>query len=109
MADDASEPSIRQHILTFLGITFILAALNHDPLQRQTKREGYRTRLPALRRHRCAAGWARLEAGCDVRFHTQYGIKPQRGHCRHDANGSVIRWCFADLKIAEAFAEAFKR
>ena len=26
-----------------------------------------------------------------------------------DANGSVIRWCFADLKIAEAFAEAFKR
>ncbi len=24
-------------------------------------------------------------------FHTQYGIKPQRGHGRHDTNGSVIR------------------
>ena len=26
-------------------------------------------------------------------FHTMHGIKPQRGHGRHDANGSVIRWC----------------
>jgi hypothetical protein len=50
---------------------------------------------------------ARLDAMYD--FHTQYSIKPQRGHGRHDANGSVIRWCFADLKIADAFAEAFKR
>ena len=25
-------------------------------------------------------------------FHTQYGIKRQRGHGRHDANGSVIRF-----------------
>jgi hypothetical protein len=40
-------------------------------------------------------------------FHTQYGIKPQRGHGRHDANGSVIRWCFADRAIAKSFATVF--
>jgi len=40
-------------------------------------------------------------------FHTQYGIKPQRGHGRHDANGSVIRWCFADEEIAKSFATVF--
>jgi hypothetical protein len=40
-------------------------------------------------------------------FHTQYGIKPQRGHGRHVANGSVIRWCFADPAIAVAFANEF--
>jgi hypothetical protein len=41
-------------------------------------------------------------------FHTQYGIKPQRGHGRHDAKGSIIRWCFADLLSAEDFARQFK-
>jgi hypothetical protein len=40
-------------------------------------------------------------------FHTQYGIKPQRGQGKHDANGSVIRWCFADPKIAKSFATVF--
>jgi hypothetical protein len=40
-------------------------------------------------------------------FHTQYGIKPQRGHGRHDANGSVIRWCFADPAVAKSFATVF--
>jgi hypothetical protein len=40
-------------------------------------------------------------------FHAQYGIKPQRGHGRHDANGSVIRWCFADAAIAAVFANKF--
>ena len=34
-------------------------------------------------------------------------IKPQRGHGRHDANGSVIRWCFADPAIAKSFAAVF--
>ena len=42
-------------------------------------------------------------------FHTRQGIKPQRGHGRHDANGSVIRWCFADPKLAEAFASEFNQ
>jgi hypothetical protein len=37
---------------------------------------------------------ARLDAMYS--FHTQHGIKAQRGHGRHDANGSVIQWCFAD-------------
>ena len=48
---------------------------------------------------------SKLDAMYD--FHTQYGIKPQRGHGRHDANGSVIRWCFADPKIAKSFATVF--
>jgi hypothetical protein len=40
-------------------------------------------------------------------FHAHHGIKPQRGHGRHDANGAVIRWCFADEEIAATFASAF--
>lgn len=48
---------------------------------------------------------AKLDAMYD--FHTQYGIKPQRGHGRHDANGSVIRWCFADPALAAEFASEF--
>ena len=41
-------------------------------------------------------------------IHAHYGIKPQRGHGRHDANGSVIRWCFADPVVAAAFTKHFK-
>jgi hypothetical protein len=37
-------------------------------------------------------------------FHAQHGIEPKRGHGRHDANGSVIRWRFSESAIAEAFA-----
>lgn len=48
---------------------------------------------------------ARLDAMYD--FHAQYGIKPQRGQGKHDANGSVIRWCFADLAVAKSFATMF--
>jgi hypothetical protein len=40
-------------------------------------------------------------------FHAQHGIKPQRGHGKHDANGAVIRWCFADEETAKAFADEF--
>ena len=40
-------------------------------------------------------------------FHDRQGIKPQRGQGRHDANGAVIRWCFADPAVAEAFADEF--
>jgi hypothetical protein len=40
-------------------------------------------------------------------FHARHRIKPQRGHGRHDADGAVIRWCFADREIAAAFARAF--
>jgi hypothetical protein len=49
---------------------------------------------------------SRLDAMYD--FHTQHGIKPQRGHGRYDANGAVIRWCFADQQLAAAFASRFK-
>ena len=48
---------------------------------------------------------SKLDAMYD--FHTQYGIKPQRGHGRHDANGSVIHWCFSDPAIAKSFAAVF--
>ncbi len=40
-------------------------------------------------------------------FHARHGIQPKRGHGRHDANGSVIRWCFADPTLAAAFAKEF--
>jgi hypothetical protein len=40
-------------------------------------------------------------------FHARHGIKPQRGHGKHDENGSVIRWCFADAALAEAFTRKF--
>jgi hypothetical protein len=40
-------------------------------------------------------------------FHVQNDIKPQRGHGKHDANGSVVRWCFADPKLAAEFASKF--
>ena len=40
-------------------------------------------------------------------FHERHGIRAMRGHGRHDANGSVVRWCFADPAIAAAFAKEF--
>jgi hypothetical protein len=43
---------------------------------------------------------AKLDAVCD--FHTQHGIKLQRGYGRRDYNGGVIRWCFADPALAAA-------
>ena len=39
-------------------------------------------------------------------WHALYGIKPQRGHGKRDANGAVIRWCFADPATAREFAAA---
>jgi hypothetical protein len=36
-------------------------------------------------------------------FHAQHGIKPQRGQ----GNSAVIRWCFADASLAEAFTRKF--
>jgi hypothetical protein len=49
----------------------------------------------------------RLNAMYD--FHARHGIRPKRGHGRHDANGSVIRWCFADPALAAAFAKQFDK
>ena len=40
-------------------------------------------------------------------FHAHHGIRAQRGHGRHDASGSVVRWCFADPAIAKSFATVF--
>ena len=40
-------------------------------------------------------------------FHTMYGVAPKRGHGRHDHDGSVIRWCFADPEMAKSFATMF--
>jgi hypothetical protein len=39
-------------------------------------------------------------------FHTRHCIKPQSGHGQDDANGAVIRWCFAP-DLAAAFAKEF--
>ena len=40
-------------------------------------------------------------------FHAQRGIKAQRGLGKHDADGSIIRWCFADAETAAAFSAEF--
>jgi hypothetical protein len=41
-------------------------------------------------------------------FHAQRGIRAQRGHGKHNADGAVIRWCFADANLAVNFASKFK-
>jgi hypothetical protein len=48
----------------------------------------------------------RLDAMYD--FHIQHGIKPQRGHGTHTADGAVIRWCFAEPTVAAEFAGKFQ-
>ena len=40
-------------------------------------------------------------------FHTRRGIRARRGQGRHDADGNVVRWCFADPAVAEEFAKEF--
>jgi hypothetical protein len=40
-------------------------------------------------------------------FHRQRGIKDQRGPRRRDDEHDYLRWCFADLATAEAFAAQF--
>ena len=42
-------------------------------------------------------------------FHVRHGIKPQRGHGKHDAQGAVVRWCFADKAMADSFRASFVR
>jgi hypothetical protein len=54
-----------------------------------------------------AKGQKRYAAGCDVHLHAQRGIKAQRGLGKHDADGSIIRWCFADAETAAAFSAEF--
>ena len=40
-------------------------------------------------------------------FHSRHSIPPQRGQFRRGANGTVIRWRFADLDAARDFASEF--
>ena len=41
-------------------------------------------------------------------FHAHHGIRARLGLGRRDENGrDIIRWCFADSAIAEAFAASF--
>ena len=40
-------------------------------------------------------------------FHRQRRIKDQRGPRRRDDEHDYLRWCFADLATAEAFAMEF--
>ena len=43
-------------------------------------------------------------------FHTRHGIRSINSRGRRDENNrDYIRWCFADPKLAEAFAREFKR
>jgi hypothetical protein len=36
-------------------------------------------------------------------FHARHGVEPKRGQGRHDADRTVIRWCFAEPGLAAAF------
>jgi hypothetical protein len=48
----------------------------------------------------------RLNAMYD--FHARHRIAAKRGHGQRDEDGrSVIRWCFADPALADAFAKEF--
>jgi hypothetical protein len=40
-------------------------------------------------------------------FHTRHGIRAHRGQGSHNAERTIIRWCFADPEIARAFAADF--
>jgi hypothetical protein len=40
-------------------------------------------------------------------WHSERGIEAQRGRGRRDEERDIVRWCFADPKIADAFAAAF--
>ena len=42
-------------------------------------------------------------------FHARHRISPKRGHGRRDDKGGAIRWCFADPRLADAFAQEFAR
>ena len=42
-------------------------------------------------------------------FHARNGITPKRGHGRHDADGAVIRWCFADPALAPLRSQVSSR
>ena len=81
----------------------------HDvPLQRPTKATRTELEFP----HHVDISVPRDGLGTQLdavyEFHTQHGIKPQRGQGSHDADGAVIRWCFADASLAAAFANKFK-
>jgi hypothetical protein len=40
-------------------------------------------------------------------FHAQRGIQVQRGPGRREGERDIIRWCFLDPAIAQAFALEF--
>jgi hypothetical protein len=65
----------------------------------------YKGQLKASRTEQNFRTTTRLDAMYE--FHAQHGIKPQRGHGTHTADGAIIRWCFADADLAAAFASKF--
>jgi hypothetical protein len=48
----------------------------------------------------------RLDAMYD--FHSRHGIQAKRGQGQYTKGRNFIRWCFADLETAAAFAAEFK-
>jgi hypothetical protein len=47
----------------------------------------------------------RLDAMYD--WHRERGIEAHRGSGRREQDRDIIRWCFADQEMADAFAAAF--
>jgi len=81
--------------------------LNDDPLQGRANAKAVERDFPHFVDIIVPLGGlgSKLDAMYD--FHTRHGVKAQRGHGRHDANGTIIRWCFADPAIAKSFATMF--
>jgi hypothetical protein len=77
----------------------------NDPLQRPTKSIADRTGFPHHVDIFVPPGGLGTQLDAVYEFHTQHGIKLQRGHGKHSPDGAVVRWCFADASLAAAFAK----
>ena len=80
----------------------------HVPLQRQPKARAVEREYPHFVDVVVPPGGLGTKLDAMYEFHARRGIRARRGHGRHDADGSVVRWCFADLAIAAAFAKEFE-
>jgi hypothetical protein len=85
--------------------------LLHGRRRRQVRNHCHRTLGIAVHRpclfhrhhHRCSLD----RFSCAPHAHVTTPLSLARGHRQHDANGSVIRWCFADPAVANSFAAVF--
>ena len=75
----------------------------HEPLQRQTKRKSVEQDFPHFVDIAVPPGGLGKKLNAMYDFHAHHGIAPKRGQGRNDANGNVVRWCFADPALVFFF------